>query len=387
MADNLPDSGFLNDKTLDEQLADLDRIAEMGDPVLRNLLITQRYHDLSQELTRVLGKDNANWSTFACWASKTAGQSIRKEEIPKELVEFLRDEAQLEQKVNRFYDALGPVTRSLLPRLTPFDLARCIITEVASQIAEGNLRVYAELAPLFAKFVSYFADPASRTPEQSQAFIDQLKPGPASTGGQGDLKKAFVAYLQASVEEEPKQKAQLILYGNVLIGLHEQTRLQKNIAGGINAPFSDAVYEHFFSESRFFLRVVLRWLARGAVRLFAGEFKDDWQRIATRFMMKLSAPNGGQISLGKDLPPGEFAPELVTLNLRELIELLSTYDKDLNSTKGSAAVDWVKLGDRMRFIGELFRVEQKDHSWFKQPFSDPQRKALEQGILPAGPLG
>ena len=52
------------------------------DPVRRNLLITQCYHDLSTQLARVLGGGNANWCTFATWASRTAGGFIREDEIP-----------------------------------------------------------------------------------------------------------------------------------------------------------------------------------------------------------------------------------------------------------------------------------------------------------------
>ncbi len=62
---------------------DLAQIAGITDNlVLRNLLITQRYHDLSRALAETMGNDrDVNWSTFATWASKTAGLSIRDEEV------------------------------------------------------------------------------------------------------------------------------------------------------------------------------------------------------------------------------------------------------------------------------------------------------------------
>src|SRR5438552_1558097 len=55
-------------------------VALDNDAVRRNLLITQCYHDLSAELARVLGGGNANWCTFATWASRTAGGFIREDE-------------------------------------------------------------------------------------------------------------------------------------------------------------------------------------------------------------------------------------------------------------------------------------------------------------------
>src|SRR5262245_42975732 len=53
-----------------ERVSDI--IGVSNDPVLRNLLITQCYHDLSAGIAELLTGGNANWCTFATWASKTA---------------------------------------------------------------------------------------------------------------------------------------------------------------------------------------------------------------------------------------------------------------------------------------------------------------------------
>ena len=58
------------------------------DPILRNLKITQGYRDLSVGMAHLLGNHNVNWATFATWASKTAGLSIRKEDVPRFLDRF-----------------------------------------------------------------------------------------------------------------------------------------------------------------------------------------------------------------------------------------------------------------------------------------------------------
>src|ERR1700687_2375586 len=54
----------------------------MADPVLRNLWITQAYHDFASGLAAVGGQTNATWCAFAVWASKTAGAVIRGDELP-----------------------------------------------------------------------------------------------------------------------------------------------------------------------------------------------------------------------------------------------------------------------------------------------------------------
>lgn len=366
------------------RLEDLNRIAKLGNPVIRNLLITQRYHDLSHELATVLGPSNANWSTFATWASKTAGLSIREQEVPLEFTQFLQQEAQLAARLEHFYRALGPFAR-FAPKLSPFELARAIIQEVARQIAEGNLSVYAELAPLFAEFAAAFADEAARTERTFDRFLTRLTPG-SDGRGQDLLRQAFQSYFSASISGNQAEKTELILLGNVCIGLHEQTRLQENIAGALDAPFSESIYERFGAAGPKFLHRPLRALLRVGVRFFASELLDDWQRLATRLLMKLSAPNGEDIPLGSDLPPERFDPLLAQLTNPELIEFLKRYDSDLSSTRGSAAVNWTVLGERMKFIGELFRVSQRDKTWFEPPFEPEQRTEIEAGRVPTGKL-
>jgi hypothetical protein len=54
----------------------VDRIAALADPMIRNLQITQSYCELSQALSQLIGS-GANWCTFATWASKQAGVTIR----------------------------------------------------------------------------------------------------------------------------------------------------------------------------------------------------------------------------------------------------------------------------------------------------------------------
>ena len=67
----------------DAVLEEIQRVTEIEKPVIRNLWITQHYHSLMGALAEVIGGNNSNWSTFATWASKTAGQSIRGEEMQR----------------------------------------------------------------------------------------------------------------------------------------------------------------------------------------------------------------------------------------------------------------------------------------------------------------
>src|ERR671919_1377411 len=62
-------------------VAEVERIAALTDPVVRNLQITQCYCELSRAFAARTGGGPANWCTFATWASKQAGQTIRREDL------------------------------------------------------------------------------------------------------------------------------------------------------------------------------------------------------------------------------------------------------------------------------------------------------------------
>ena len=63
-------------------VSDVDTIGAIGDPVIRNLRITQCYHELAGAVAERVAP-GANWCTFATWASRQAGQTIRGEDFAR----------------------------------------------------------------------------------------------------------------------------------------------------------------------------------------------------------------------------------------------------------------------------------------------------------------
>src|SRR5215207_4847623 len=61
-------------------VADVARIAAIDNPVIRNLEITECYADLSAAMRARTG-GAADWCTFATWASRQAGSTIRGEDL------------------------------------------------------------------------------------------------------------------------------------------------------------------------------------------------------------------------------------------------------------------------------------------------------------------
>src|SRR6187399_1806283 len=78
---------------------DVKRIAATVDPVLRNLFITQCYCELSTVFAKRTGI-MANWCTFATWASKQAGQTIRRHDLKRTLEALLIKEKGFEETLS-----------------------------------------------------------------------------------------------------------------------------------------------------------------------------------------------------------------------------------------------------------------------------------------------
>jgi hypothetical protein len=63
--------------------ARIDHAIDVRHPVLSNLRITLVHRELSLALRRLIGDDSgANFHTWAVWGSKTAGRTIRREDLP-----------------------------------------------------------------------------------------------------------------------------------------------------------------------------------------------------------------------------------------------------------------------------------------------------------------
>jgi hypothetical protein len=379
---------------------DIAKISAMQDPVLRNLLITQRYHDLSQALAQTLGGPDVNWSTFATWASKTAGQSIRNEEVPPFVVDLVGD---AEDDVMHRLGRIEAVIHAIVPTTgfhPSFLLApiRETLTTVSTSIGDGNLKVFAELAPQFVRFVEIMGG-GRPTPAQLAAMLEPLDPRPTTAdSGQEMLRRAFTSYYQAILEADDVEKARLVLLGNCQIGLHEQTRLQPQIAEAMDAPIDDILKKHLHDSlgtgagKGVFQRLV------DVVEKPLGELvdvvQDLWERIATRTMMTLSLPGGAELPLGRNIPKDAAAQAYLPPPLQnitapgDLVSLLKQYDRARGATDvGSASVDWRLLEDRMNFIVNLFRSRQQAPELLGQPFSDAQRALIEQEKLPGAELG
>ncbi len=377
-------------------VADVERIAALDDPVVRNLQITQCYFELSAAVAQRIGP-GANWCTFATWASKQAGQTIRKEDLARTLEAKLRAgpaAAPLPEGVVGDAAPAAPVAETIwqvLDPTAPFDRA-------SDAVARGNLKVFAEIGHEFARFCATCLAGDTHDAATIDAFCAGLRPGDPPDG-QHYLSDAFMCYYDARFEPDAGRRAQLLLLANLEIGFHEQTRLQPEIVAAMEAPvidprqLRDRVLAALFPADRWSSRLRRAWdRLRGrpspidpAVDRLVALVRDEARFLISDQLMAIELPQATRLRLGRDLR-ADYPPSLQAITEPALRDLLARIDPTPDTPRASGAADWGDLADRLHFILELFRCYQEWPPLFDAPFTPVQVAALKAGSLPTGRL-
>jgi hypothetical protein len=376
--------------------ADVSRIAAIGNRVIRNLEITNCYAGLSAAFRARTGA-GADWCTFATWASRQAGSTIRGEDL---LDRF-------ERRLGRRAWLLAPIeslSRMLLRKglfehdttfgrvidaiHTPFDA----MERASAAVAEGNLKVFEEIGREFARFLATV--PADARPDSAEylAFAAGLRPGPPPDG-QDYLREAFAHYQQQRFESDAALRAGWILLANLKIGLHEQIRLQPQIVAAVDAPMitiadlGARVLHILLPGSRRWPRGV-HDPAASVVGWVAARIRRDaiavTREVVTESMMVLTLPNR-VLSLGQNIDAA--IPDVFTgAAPAALAEFVTAHDPCAPGTSNCAAEDWCDLRQRMHYILHLFRAYADESSLFSQPFTAEQVARFRTGVVPEGDL-
>jgi hypothetical protein len=323
--------------------AEVGRIAGLQDPVIRNLQITECYARLAAGVE----SEGANWCTFATWASKQAGQTIRGEDLLDALRLELGRDAELLHPIDSLWRAI--LRRGLFDRSsrfarlvwslhTPFDA----LPLASDAVARGNRKVFAEIGLEFARYLTL----------DFETFMADLQ--------DPELRQAFSHLEQARAAGDP----QLLVLSNLEIGLHEQTRLQPEIADALDA---DTASEQGL------LKRILGWpLQRRLTRLS--------REVITRSLMVLTFP-GATLYLGRNL-----TLPMAAVDNADLEALLARYEPVPPAVDDCAARDWSVLDQRMHYIAHLFRGYHDRRELATPPFTPQQVERLRAGELPDGEL-
>ncbi len=364
---------------------EIDIILKQKNLLIRNLQITLGYYKIGRMLRSFASTHNVNWFGFGAFASKTAGQAIRHELLPGPLKSAMIRAAGYDNTAIYLHNVLEPATQPFTTVQKTDSILAEILTRVSLLLSKGNLMIFAEVAKPYTDLVTTFRHKWRPNEARFQEFLDRnFTPGHFEDGGQDWLMESCTCFYQARYTTNAKKKAELILTGNLLLGYHEQSRLQPVIEKSIAVPF-DIFTEGIFPEYEQKPHSVWRDLAQRAKVIS----RKMILHTITRMWMAYSLPTRS-LRVGKDLvaPTGmiNFPPQLLFIENPRCQDLIRRFDGSFDTLSGSAAGNWGSLMDRMHFLATFFRSYQNYKPLHKKPFLDNQIAQIELGQLPDGPL-
>ena len=380
--------------------AEIDEIERLPDPVVRNLRVTQGYHELANALAAHTGPWT-NWCAMATWASRQAGRTIRAEDLDDAVARLSADVfgSPVADALVRALRALGAradvaVVRAAIRRRLGLDDA---LRRSSEAVSRGNIKVFTEIGRDLSRFLRFVE---ANTPLDESAvvlFVETMPPGEPPEG-KGLLRDAILHLHRSMFDHEADLAAQWQLLSNLEIGLHEQVRLQDEIGAALDAPLPDPdvlvdrLLADLFPRRHWIVRA-RRQLARlsgrstpldRAAAALVAEARSRLRRTLTDRIMTLDVA-GQLVRLGADVR-APFPSSVERAGLAELVALLGRIDPTPDSLRESAAVDWADLGERMHFIADLFRAWHEAPQLLASPFTVEQVIEMRAGHVPEGRL-
>ncbi|MFD2721475.1 hypothetical protein ACFST9_22365 [Hymenobacter monticola] len=331
------------------------------DPVLANLLITRCHYLLSQALQRALGAGaGANFHSWAVWGSRKAGVTIRQEDL---------DDARRDGTiVGGIVGALVGVGcgwllqfplwlepgAAVLGAACGIAAGRLIINRSrrrsAGLVLAGNRTVLEDIGLQTVRFLRWLVQAAPAQPADAAAFLAPLQPGAVGQQNQELLRQAFTQYYRARMASSAAEKEQATYFGNCFAVWHEHVRLEPYIQGAMPLIIRRCVTQRLLQFDI------------GAVRL----------------------------AVAQDVPANEAAAALAlpqSAQSEQALALLRQGSGNVQSGtpfRGTAAGDWTRIKERMRYVFALFQAFHAEPQVFSSPYDAAQLAALAAGQRPAG---
>lgn len=412
----IPD-GVRDFRNLLAELPTLDEIYAVGravdeSPWSANQAMMEGYFAISNVLGSMLHGDrvmpeNATFPTFAVWTTETLRSEVdRRGTESRQPYAFVRP-------VRRLYKAAARMM------LRDDDI-------IARNIARGEAAVYQEIGPaiyqLIKTVIEALASPAktrelsstewekawaaytatldevSKGISQQRRFPDEYAVGPPSVN---TLQLAVLPYFQVFSKglarwnlhtDGRKERAELVLLGNVRFEAYAQKRLQpvleRNLAyvpDALRGMIAGRLTGHNTIRSDFVRRVYRRF--EPAIDVFDEAFK-----IAATRHVYVAVIGDEQLSLGRDLPvpppanpvlrarqpkrdqerygAGDFFPyALQSLETSATWAAWQQYDRSTGGGSRTAVDSWLRYEERLNYLANLLRSRQQLTALYNMPRS------------------
>ncbi len=284
----------------------------------RNDEINRVYNEQAKELRALIGPEGgANWLAYATQASAGVGQVLKGNV------------------------KLGPIGASEDARFA---------------LGDGNRRVFEEVTPITERFLATFGNGKS-DPEKWKSFSEGFQPD------QGDLKDAFRSYYDALGTDDVQAKQEAVLKGNLLIGRHEQSRLDPNLDRVFDAKTGSGLLNGVLDVGNDVMPIddlKPDQIQNGLIDLrWGGGFSQPVSEDVRAFDREA----------GRDNRVDDYA-SLRDPKLKAVLDEWrdrGSENGDPNSLSGTNASTWDDFDERMYFISELFRNTQMDPGLYQLP--------------------
>lgn len=358
----MPSSTTLDETTQLQQ--EIETALREPDPVLANLLITRCHYRLSHALHRALGPDaGANFHSWAVWGSRKAGVTIRQEDLD----DARRDGTIVGGVVGGLvgigcgwllkFPLLWLPAAALLGAACGITVGRLIISHSrrrsAGLVLAGNRTVLEDIGLQTVRYLRWLAQAAPTHPTEAADFLRELRPGPAGGQNQELLRQTFMQYEVARTAGTVAEKQRATYFANCFAVWHEHVRLEPYILGAMPLIIRRCVTERLLQFDI------------GTLRLAVAQDVPANNRAA-----------------GLDLPPSAQADAALALLRQGSGAVVS----GAAAFTGTAAGDWTRIKERMRYVFALFQAFHNEPQVFSAPYDAIQLAALAAGRRPQGVL-
>jgi hypothetical protein len=320
-----------------------------------NRRITNAYHRLSEAARAALGAGpNLDWCGFAKWSSHTVGFNLN-----PQLVGLRSDEI-----ANRILEHLPPRLEVFRPRIIELLRFAADVEDdlVRKALRGGNAMIFREMGSIFVCLIDRLSSPGARHATNDDTFAEEIiramqagapkfvrhpiGPELFVDAEESVLADAIRFYLRAA--REPDHRAELMLAGNMLFSVYEQTRADRLIAIGTCAPVRarivDVLRRLRLLDEKAAERILLA--PRGAAPLVVGPEEAVAALLTDQALVVEIA--GERIRLGD---PDALTPQVVP-TLPEVAAVL-----DAQASHGPRT--WLDLRYRLSFIARYFAAHQQ----------------------------
>lgn len=343
---------------------EIEAALQESDPELANLLITRCHYLLSQALQNVLGKDaGANFHTWAVWGSRKAGITIRQEDVD----DARRDGTIVGGIVGGLVGSgvgwLLGWTPGWLPASAVLGagcggiVGRAIISHSrrrsASLVLAGNRTVLEDIGLQTVRFLNWLTQAQPTQPTDIADFLNELSSGAIGQQNQELLRQAFSQFYVAYLAKNAAEKQRATYFGNCFAVWHEHVRLEPYIQGAMPLIIRRCVTKRLL---QFDIGALKLAVAHDVPTPVPDLELDDSTSSQTQTALALLRLGSGTPAIGGP------------------------------SFTGTAARDWTRIKERMRYVFALFRAYHTEPQVFSAPYDTIQLAAIAAGQRPYGIL-